>query len=75
MADTWVFGKVKHSFREDTNYLFMPKGNWWKFEGGVMKVIPMRQYRDSFTVIELRPYKKYEFCGGFSYIAEEVKEY
>ncbi len=73
MADTWVYGHVKFSFKEQTNYLFMPKGNWWKFEGGVMKITPMAPYRDSYTVIELRPYKKYESCGGFSYTAKEAR--
>ena len=64
MADTWTFGHVIHSFRDNINYLFMPKNNWWKFEGSVMKVTPMRQYQDSFNVIELRPYKRYEWCAA-----------
>ena len=73
MADTWVYGHVIHSFKEQMCYLFMPKGKWWKFEGGVMKIAPMAQYQDSFTVIELKPYKKYECCGGFSFKAKEAQ--
>ena len=73
MADTWMFASVKHLFKENMNYLFMPEGKWWKFEGGVMKISSAPPYRDTYTVIELKPYKTYEFCGGFSYKAKEAQ--
>ena len=63
MADTWTFGHVKHSLKEKVNYLFMPEGKWWKFEGGVCKITPTH-YRDCYSVIELKPFKRYEWCAA-----------
>lgn len=73
MADTWAYGHVKHSHKEQMCYLFMPKGKWWKFEGGVCKIIPLKQYSDSYCVVELMPYKKSEW--NVAGIAVDVKDY
>lgn len=54
-STVWKYGHVKTSYKEQMNYLFMPKGKWWKFEGGLCKVTPSKT-RDEYIVTQLKFY-------------------
>ena len=73
MADTWTWGHVRYSLGKEKNALFMPKGKWWGHGHNMFKVISLSQYRDSYCVVELKPYKKHEW--NVAGVTVNVKDY